>query len=182
MGARSPRLSMAGRARLLGFTTVELIVTIVIVGILSAFATARFVGRSGFESRGYYDQAMGVIRHAQKTAIAQRRNVIVVVSADRIAACYDPACGAGNRVPAPVDLTRASGTASANCLGDTTWLCAGRPDGVASIASTDAAITFNGLGRPSIAAKATITINPAEPGDVARHIDIELETGYVHPS
>jgi len=165
-----------------GFTTLELVVTIVILGILAAVATARFIGPSAFESRGFSDLAIAVVRQAQKTAIAQRRDVIVVITANRIAACYDPACGAGNRVQSNANLQRASAASAANCLGDTGWLCAGRPDGVAGISSTDATITFNGLGRPGLAATATITISPAEAGDVTRAIAIERETGYVHPS
>jgi MSHA pilin protein MshC len=153
---------------------------IVIVGILSAFIGARFVDKGGFESRGYADQAIAVVRHAQKTAIAQRRNVVVVITADRIAACYDAACGAGQRVVAPLNLNAASGVSATRCINDATWLCAGRPDGVAALSSIPATITFNGLGRPD--SNATITIPGAEAGDVTRQIVIESETGYVHPA
>jgi MSHA pilin protein MshC len=163
-----------------GFTTVELIVTIVIAGILAAFATARFVGKGGFESRAYYDQAITVIRHAQKTAIAQRRNVVVVVTAERVAACYVAACGAGQRVAAPFNLNATGGGSASNCLDDAAWLCAGRPGGVAALGSTSANITFDALGRPS--STATITIPGAESGDITRQIVIEPETGYVRPA
>ena len=166
------------RRKFRGYSILELVVTILIAGILAAVATARFVGRSGFESRGYFDQAITVVRHAQKTAIAQRRSVIVTISADRIAVCYDAGCGA--RVVSTINLARASATAAANCLSDSTWLCAGRPDGVSAVSSTAATITFDGLGRPSTAA--TITISGAEGGDLTRQIIVEAETGYVHPA
>lgn len=170
----------AGRRGLAGFTLVELVVTMVVVAIVAAVATARFVGTAGFESRGYFDAAITVVRNAQKTAIAQRRNVIVVITADRIAACYVATCGASERVAAPLNLNRTSGTAAGNCLNDAGWLCAGRPGGVSPIGSTAATITFDALGRPSTAA--TITISGAESGDRTRPIEIELETGYVHPT
>jgi prepilin-type N-terminal cleavage/methylation domain-containing protein len=54
-----------------GFSLVELMTTLIVIGILPAFAVARFAGRTGFESRGFYDSAQGVVRYAQKIAIAQ---------------------------------------------------------------------------------------------------------------
>lgn len=163
-----------------GFTVVELVVTIVIAGILMAVATARFVGKGGFESRGYFDESITIVRLAQKTAIAQRRPVIVVITADRIAVCYVAACAAADRVVATSNLNRASGTALANCLNDTAWLCAGRPDGVLPVTSSAATVTFDGLGRSGSAA--TITITGAEGGDRTRQITIQAETGYVSPA
>ena len=175
---RDSAAPIARQRSLAGFTIVELIVTIAIVGILAAVAAARFVGKGGFESRGYFDETITLVRHAQKTAIAQRRNVIVEISADRIAVCYVAGCAgaAANRVRSTLDLNR-SGSMAANCLNDATWLCAGRPDGVSPLGTTAATITFDGLGRPSTTA--TITISGSESGDLTRQIIIEPETGYV---
>lgn len=165
-----------------GFTTVELIVVIVILGILSAFAVARFVGREGFESRGFYDQAITVIQQAQKTAIAQRRPIFVTITAARVAACYVAACGAAGSVPvpAPFAMPRTTAVAQANCLGNPAWLCAGAPAAEISLASAVADFTFSSLGRTNLVAALVIAVNTTVPGDANRTLTVQTETGYVH--
>lgn len=67
-----------------GFTIVELVLTMVIVGVLAAMALPRFFGTHGFEERGFYDEVLSAIRYAQKSAIAQRRRVCVNFTANSV--------------------------------------------------------------------------------------------------
>lgn len=150
-----------------GFTLVELVVTLVIVAIIAAVAIPRFVGRGAFETRGFADRVQTIVRYAQKTAVAKRREVFVVLNAGSVRACYTDACTAGTEVPDPIGHGDPCGAE---------LLCATAPGGV-SLTSAESEFSFDGLGRPSIAANLTVTIA----GDITRSFVVERETGYVQP-
>lgn len=143
------------RAR--GFTAIELVVTIVIIGVLAAFAIPRFLGRDTFDSRGFYDKAVAVVRLAQKTAVAWRRDVHVCVTATQVTAGAAAGCAAP--LTNPVNGAAVTETA---------------PSGVTLNAVT---FSFDRLGRPSVAS--TITFSTTIPGDITRQITVAAETGYV---
>ena len=141
------------RSTTIGFTVVELVVVITIAGIVALVAIPRFMGVSGFQSRGFYDSAKSVVSFAQKTAIAWRKDVFVCVTATGVSA----------------------GTA-AGCA--TPIVSATAPSGVSL---TPAAFRFDSAGRPNPNAAVTITLTSTDAGDPARVIVVEAETGYVHP-
>src|ERR1700756_2928760 len=69
--------SMSLRRSQNGFTLVELVMVIVITGIVASFAVGRFFDRKGFEADIIVDRTKGMLRYAQKLAIAQNRPVFV---------------------------------------------------------------------------------------------------------
>jgi len=144
-----------------GFTLVELIVIISIVAFVALIAIPRFTGTSAFASRGFYDSAKSVVRFAQKTAVAWRREVFVCVTA--IGVSTGTAAGCGTPIVNPV-----TGNA----------LSAAAPSGVTL---TPAAFSFDSAGRPNPNVAVTITLTSTIADDPARQIVVERETGYVHP-
>ena len=52
-----------------GFTIVELVVVIVLLGIMSAFALPRFFNVGDYQARAAYDEVASALRYAQKLAV-----------------------------------------------------------------------------------------------------------------
>lgn len=152
-------LSVRRAAR--GFTIIELVVTIGIVALLAAIVVPRFVASDSFRSRGFYDSAKSVVRFAQKTAIAWRRDVFVCVTAASVSA--GTAAGCATPIVNPVT----GGVLSVSAP--------------AGVSLTPAAFSFDSAGRPNPNAAVTITLTSTIPNDPARQIVVERETGYVHP-
>lgn len=154
----SPRLPRAAS----GFTLVELIVTMILVTILAAYAAPKFLGRHGFEGRGFADQLLTVVQDARRTAIAQRRLVCVTAS------------GAG------VDVSRATAAGAVAC-NETLANPYGNGDYVlpvpASVTPYGAPLTvnFDALGRPS----GTLAF-PVNSSEGNFNLVIEAETGYAY--
>jgi MSHA pilin protein MshC len=182
-----------------GFTLIELIVVMVLIGVLSAIGASRFFDRGAYDAAAYGEQLRAMLRYAQKLAIAQNRNVFVHGSVDGIALCFEAAspCPAASQVPVPAgDNSGKSGNdATRNyCLSGgayaSTWYCEGRPDGVAvtPVSGNLVPFFFNALGRPCLAADlaancqdstfAGVTLALTGGGATAS-LSVSQETGYV---
>lgn len=64
-----------------GFTLIELVSVLILVGILSVVAMPKFFDKNSFQGRGFHDETLALLRYAQKSAVAQRRTVCVTVAA-----------------------------------------------------------------------------------------------------
>jgi MSHA pilin protein MshC len=155
-----------------GFTLVELIVILVVIGILAVFLLPNMRTMSAFKERGDYDRVVSALQYARKAAIAQRRYVCVTPAAASLTLTIDPnppestatpfagICPFANalQLPAP---DPACGAANQTCLMAT------------SIQSpVPAAFQFDALGRAAATVTLTVTGFPV--------VTVEGETGHVH--
>jgi MSHA pilin protein MshC len=133
---------------------VELITVIVLLGILSVVILPRFTDRGSYESRGFRDETVALLRYGQKTAIAQRRTVCVAIAPDG------------------VNLTIAATAGATTCSATPPLNLPSTPRGGSGLAGTD--FNFLASGNTSGSSPHTLTISGG-----ASDILIDNETGYV---
>ena len=134
-----------------GFTFVELVVVILLIGILSAFVAPRFFADNDFKARGIADELITAIRHAQRLSMTRGENHrIVITTSSYTVEKFD-----GASVRHPDGSLTFSKTVPNNII------------------TTAATITFDQLGRPIPNSVSTISISPFT-------LTVEQETGYAH--
>ncbi|MCX7100170.1 MAG: type II secretion system protein [Methylobacter sp.] len=65
-----------------GFTLVELVMVIVVLGILSATALPKFFSISSYQQQAFFDDTLSAVRYAQKMAVATGCKVQVSINAN----------------------------------------------------------------------------------------------------
>lgn len=146
----------------LGFTLVELIMVVVILGVLAVFAAPKIFDKSTFTGRGLHDKTLALLRFAQKAAIAQRRTVCVTVNGTGITMTMfvaNPAptsCIAATAAQAPPLTLPLPATVDTGLVGPV------------------APFQFTPLGGTDQATLISITVANSTP------VFVEAGTGYVH--
>ena len=168
-----------GRNRRLGqqgFTLIELIMVIVMLGVLAVFAAPRIFNSGDFYARGFHDETLALLRYAQKTAIAQRRTVCVAFTTTTATLSIAPTAGTSACVAGDVAL-----------IGPNKNCTAGTPTGAKGCITAGAGVTYNvfpptlmfdGLGQPTAG---SLKVQVATGGvAIAKTVTIEPSTGYVY--
>lgn len=155
-----------------GFTLIELIVTMIVIGILAVTVLPKFSLLKGYDEAGYRDKVKATLEFARKSAVAQRRYVCAVIDAS-----YDLTLTIETAIPenhtgsCPYSRLLTLPAADKSCSGVTNKVC--HPSSVTLTPA--AAILFDAQGRP-VSGASTYTVT----GDTAWPITVEAETGYVH--
>lgn len=154
-GPRFCRSRLPGRAAVRGFTLIELIMVVLILGVLAVYAAPRMFNTGDFNARGFHDETLSLLRFAQKTAIAQRRTVCVALNTSGVTLTMDttiPPDQACDTVLEPPNTLR----------------------GGTGLVGVPGAFQFSPLGSTNQAAAVTVTISNST------GITVEAVTGYVH--
>jgi MSHA pilin protein MshC len=169
---RQTRIRSPGGVSARGFTLIELIMVIVMLGVLAVFAAPRLFNSSDFYARGFHDETLALLRYAQKTAIAQRRTVCVAFTSSSATLSI-----ATNAATSTCDMPLSG--PSQNCTAGTpvgAKGCITARSGVL-FSPNPSSLSFDGLGQPS--AGQTIQVSTAS-GAAGNPIVVEAQTGYVH--
>ena len=160
MRPRRRRTAPTGRS---GYTLIELVVVISILGILAATMGPRFFTQSSFSQRGYADELASALRATQKAAVITGCSAKLTLSSGSYVSNQQVALGNA--------CNAASSTYSVPLLsGDGSSIAGTAPSGVT--ASPVGSFLFDTQGRLTSSPGTTLTIG-------SRAITIVAGTGFV---
>ena len=144
-----------------GFSLIELVMVLVIVSIIAAYAVPQFSDRAAMTVPQQADALIRDLRHAQQLALSWNRPLRFTVSASG----YSVACAPGAPGTAPCNVSPVQDPARGGGFQATT---------VNGIVLSPATIDFDTLGRPNVAAAIDVS-----GGGLTKTVNVAAISGFV---
>jgi MSHA pilin protein MshC len=145
-----------------GYTVIELVVVIVIIGILAGFAVPRFFNNAPFAELGYANELASALRQAQKVAVASGCDTSVSISTSGYQVAQRAASGS---------TCATSGTYSTPVL---------RTDGTTLSGSPPSGANVNAAAQYVFTSSGALTGSSSTTSAVGTHtITVDPSTGFV---
>lgn len=140
-----------------GFTLIELVVVMVIIGALSVLALPRLLDTTMWRLRAFSDALQSEMQANLRRSLSQRRPIVASISASGVSFAYQ-AGGALGGVDCPAEAT--------SCIAE----------------ATTRTVTFN-AGNQGRSTTSTGTAMPitVSSGGYTRAFQVETETGLIYP-
>lgn len=165
-----------------GFTLIELVMVIVLLGVLSVYAAPRVLNTTDFHARGFHEETLALIRYAQKTAVAQRRTVCVTLTAAAPAKATLSMASVDSSSASSGVCDKAVQGPNLNCVvagltGSTGCISARN---LVSYSASPSVVSFDGLGQPLGTALAQVVQVASNNLAISKALTVEPVTGLVH--
>jgi MSHA pilin protein MshC len=160
------KLKIIQFSRSQGFTLIELIMVIVVLGILAISAMPKFFNISTFEHRGFFDDTLNALRYAQKLAVATSCNVQVSIATNQFEL----------KRPSATDRSQCRSTTSSDFTQPVMRPGSGEPSyqgSLSGVSLTSTTLYFSAKGQAS----ADVNIDIGN-----RRITVVASTGFVYDS
>lgn len=151
-----------------GFTFIELIIVLTILGLLSSVGLSKFSSTSSFKERGFTDETLTSLRYAHKLATTSGCHVSVVLNNTNLKLSRWPACK-------PADHSVA--TSLIRNPNNSGGFSKATPAGI-SVSSID--LYFDGTGKPFTTSSESALSSVTNISIGSRTIKLEPETGFTH--
>lgn len=154
-----------------GFTLIELIMVIILIGIIAAYGMPRMFATNPFEERGFFDGLVTALRYAQRLAIASRCDTLVTITSNSYTITTRSA--ANNLCNDATALDNAVFNPLTGAMGYTVQI----PTGSGVTLSPASTIQFRTSG--SITGNANVTITVSTATRTIGRITVHQATGFV---